>query len=240
MDGAMFLQSPPALPGCARRGSLPLHEAPQRTARAHLAAPIPPCHDSAKFPAPDPTRSGVGLGRHRTSNRLKWEHIHPPRRLSCRVMRQDDASGRRYTAPIGRRVIVASDGYPYGRCFMPSVSVRPHMPTMQWLRRHPFLLVGIGSFFFFAPLLVLDLQPESSLFQGLVVLWQSLGVGPYTASNMLAHHAPDIPGWLDATLVVVLGLLPYAAADAILQRLWSRHKHTRAPQHPSSHPGTGV
>jgi hypothetical protein len=112
---------------------------------------------------------------------------------------------------------------------MPSLSVRPNSPTMQWLRTHPFLLVGIGSFFFFAPLLLLDLQPESSLFHGLVVLWQSLGVGPYTASNLLARHAPDIPAWLDAALIVVLGLLPYAAADAILKHLRSRRTRIRVP-----------
>jgi hypothetical protein len=117
---------------------------------------------------------------------------------------------------------------------MPSLRVRPHLPTMRWLRTHPFLLVGIGSFFFFVPLLVLELQPESSLFHGLVVLWQALGVGPHTAANLLARHAPNIPAWLDATLIVVLGLLPYAAADAILRRLRSRRTHTQAPQQPSN------
>jgi hypothetical protein len=113
---------------------------------------------------------------------------------------------------------------------LPSLSVRPHSPIRQWLRTHPFLLVGIGSFFVFAPLLVLDRQPESSLFHWLVVLWQSLGAGPHTASNLLARHAPDIPAWLDATLVVVLGLLPYAAADAILRHLRSRRTRIRAHQ----------
>jgi hypothetical protein len=124
---------------------------------------------------------------------------------------------------------------------MPSLIVRPHSPTMRWLRTHPFLLVGIGSFFFFAPLLVLDLPPESSLFHGLAVLWQSLGVGPHTASNLLARHAPTMPAWLDATLIVVLGLLPYAAADAILRHLRSRRAHPQAPKPPSSRfPGLGL
>jgi hypothetical protein len=113
---------------------------------------------------------------------------------------------------------------------MPSLSVRSHSPMMQWVRTHPFLVVGVGSFFLFAPLLVLDLQPESPLFHGLVVLWQSLGVGPYTASNLLARHAPNIPAWLDATLIVVLGLLPYAAADAILRHLRRRRPRIRASQ----------
>jgi hypothetical protein len=101
---------------------------------------------------------------------------------------------------------------------------------MQWLRNHPLLLVGIGSFFFFVPLLVLDVQPESSLFHGLAMLWRSLGVGPHTASNLLARHAPSIPAWLDITLIVVLGLLPYAAADAILRHLRSRSRRSRVPQ----------
>jgi hypothetical protein len=101
---------------------------------------------------------------------------------------------------------------------------------MQWLRAHPFLLVGIGSFFFFVPLLVLDLQPESFLFRGLAMLWQSLGVGPHTASNLLARHAPNIPAWLDITLIVILGLLPYAAADTILRCLRSRRTRTRVPR----------
>jgi hypothetical protein len=113
---------------------------------------------------------------------------------------------------------------------MAPLSVRPASSATQWLRTHPFLLVGIGSFFFFAPLLVLDLQPESSVLRGLVVLWQSLGVGPYTASNLLARHAPNIPAWLDAALIVVLGLLPYAAADAILGHLRSRRMRLRVSQ----------
>jgi hypothetical protein len=115
---------------------------------------------------------------------------------------------------------------------MPSLRVRPHSPAMQWLRTHPFLLVGIGSFFFLVPLLLLDLQPESSLFHGLVLLWQTLGAGPHTASNLLARHAPSIPAWLDATLIVVMGLLPYAAADAILRKLRSRRMHIQVPSDP--------
>jgi hypothetical protein len=110
---------------------------------------------------------------------------------------------------------------------MPSPSVRPHSPTVHWLRTNPFLLVGIGSFFFFAPLLILDLQPESSLFHGLVVLWQSIGVGPHTASNLLARYAPNIPQWFDVSLIVVFGLLPYAAADAILRHVWNRRTRIR-------------
>jgi hypothetical protein len=110
---------------------------------------------------------------------------------------------------------------------MPAFRLRPHSPAMRWLRIHPFLLAGIGSFFFLAPVLVLDLQPDSTLFHGLVVLWQFVGVGPHTASNLLSRHAPDIPGWLDATLIVVLGLLPYAAADALLRNLRSRRTRAR-------------
>jgi hypothetical protein len=108
-----------------------------------------------------------------------------------------------------------------------SVQRVTHSPS-RLLRAHPFLLVGIGSFLFFVPLLVLDLRPESSLLRGLALLWQSLGVGPHTAANLLSRHAPDIPGWLDGILVVVLGLLPYAAADAILRHLRNRRTRTRA------------
>jgi hypothetical protein len=100
--------------------------------------------------------------------------------------------------------------------------------TTKWLRTHPFLLLGIGSFLLFVPLLVLDLDPESLLFRGLAVLWRFLGVGPHTAANLLARHAPGIPGWLDATLVVVLGLFPYAAADAVLGQLRRRRPRTRS------------
>jgi hypothetical protein len=101
---------------------------------------------------------------------------------------------------------------------------------MQWLRNHPFLFVGIGSFFFFVPLLIFDLEPESFLFRGLAMLWQTLGVGPHTASNLLARHAPNIPAWLDITLIVVLGLFPYAAADAILRHLRSQRTRDRVAQ----------
>jgi hypothetical protein len=103
----------------------------------------------------------------------------------------------------------------------------------QWLRAHPFLFVGIASFFFFAPLVVLDLHPDSYLFSGLVVLWQTLGVGPHTASNLLAHYAPHIPKWLDVTLIVLLGLLPYAAADKILGHHRSRRTIPEFARDPS-------
>jgi hypothetical protein len=113
---------------------------------------------------------------------------------------------------------------------MRSLGARAHSPTMQRLRTHPFLFMGIGSFFFFVPLLVLDLQPGSSLFRVLAMLWQSLGVGPHTASNLLARHAPNIPAWLDTILIVLLGLLPYAAADAAVRHLRSRRTRARVLQ----------
>ena len=96
---------------------------------------------------------------------------------------------------------------------------------MNRLRAHPFLLIGTSSFLFLLPLLVLDLQPESVIFGILAMLWQLLGIGPHTVANWLARLAPEIPGWLDVSLIVILGLLPYAAADAVLRRLrahWAR------------------
>lgn len=92
----------------------------------------------------------------------------------------------------------------------------------QWSRAHPFLLVGLGSFL---PLLLLSsgaLRPESLASRVLVALWHTLGFGPHMAANLLARLAPEIHEGLDTILVIVLGLLPYLAADTLLAKLRAR------------------
>lgn len=87
----------------------------------------------------------------------------------------------------------------------------------HWLRRHPFLSLGLGSFVFLAALL--GLPTDSRLFPSIGVMWRLLGFGPHLSANLLARWAPGLPGWLDGPLVVLLGLLPYLGADALLARM---------------------
>lgn len=94
----------------------------------------------------------------------------------------------------------------------------------QWLRTHPFLLLGVGSLFLFLLLLAVDLPSGSLRLRMLVALWQVAGIGPHAASNLLARYAPGLPGAVDAALVVILGLLPYLGADAVLARARSRRR----------------
>lgn len=98
----------------------------------------------------------------------------------------------------------------------------------RWLRTHPFLTLGIGTTVLLGGLLVLGFPAGSTGLRVLAMLWKTLGAGPYVAANLLARWAPGLPGWLDTTLVVVLGLLPYAAADWALaqfrERLTSRRQ----------------
>lgn len=112
-----------------------------------------------------------------------------------------------------------------------SADARPGQPPpaaalRRRLREHPFLLLGIGSFAAFFALLLLEPPTGSRLFRGLLAAWQVIGFGPYTAANLLARFAPGLSGWLDAALVVVLGLPSYVAADAALARLRRRRPGT--------------
>jgi hypothetical protein len=104
----------------------------------------------------------------------------------------------------------------------------PDLSRVRLLRSHPFLLLGVSSFLFLLLLLMLDLAPESPLFRALAACWQVLGIGPRAVANLLARVAPDIPGWLDVTLVIVGGLAPYAAADALLGQFRTRRSRARA------------
>jgi hypothetical protein len=97
---------------------------------------------------------------------------------------------------------------------------------MRRLRSFPFLLVGAGSFLLFGLLLLVELPADSPLFRVLALVWQTLGAGPHLVANLLARHLPDIPGWLDVTLIVGLGLAPYLAVDLLLAALSKRWRRS--------------
>jgi hypothetical protein len=96
------------------------------------------------------------------------------------------------------------------------------------LRHFPFLLAGSASFAAFAVLLLADLPADSLASRAMVAVWQTLGAGPHQVANLLARQWPDLPGWLDALLILVLGLLPYLAADLLLAALLKRWRGMRA------------
>ncbi len=99
----------------------------------------------------------------------------------------------------------------------------------QWLRRHLFLTIGISSVLPFLVLIFSDLPAESTIHRVLVLLWQVLGIGPHVVANLLARLAPELPGLIDALLVILRGLLPCVAADALLARLRARRARRAVP-----------
>ncbi|QKK02858.1 MAG: hypothetical protein HND55_09505 [Pseudomonadota bacterium] len=84
----------------------------------------------------------------------------------------------------------------------------------RWLVDHPFLCVAILAGLIFAAM-------HTNLVSGSAVTtaWQYLGVGFHVTANVLARLLPGIPGWLDAAMVVVIGLLPYLVLDALWRYL---------------------
>lgn len=86
----------------------------------------------------------------------------------------------------------------------------------HWFRSRPFLSLGLSSFGLLGLLLALEWPSNSGLFRGIATLWHLIGFGPHLVANLLARWVPGLPRWFDAVLVVLLGMLPYLAADILL------------------------
>jgi hypothetical protein len=107
---------------------------------------------------------------------------------------------------------------------------------LRVVARHPFVLIaGLGLLAFGA--LVLIHPPLDSLGGRLTIgLLRTAGAGFYFAANLLARHLPNIPGWLDVSLIIILGSLPYAAADAVLRRIGVAVSRGQSPESASRRP----
>jgi hypothetical protein len=86
------------------------------------------------------------------------------------------------------------------------------------LSRHPFAALAVLGLAALALLALAVLPLDRAPGRVLVLLLHTAGAGFYGAANLLARHAPWLPGWLDASLVVALGAAPYLAADVLWRR----------------------
>jgi len=87
---------------------------------------------------------------------------------------------------------------------------------------NPFLTVGLVGVLLFVLGLVLGLHPQDGgVGQATFFLWRVLAAPVHLAANVLAPVTDRWPDVLDAGAAVLVGLLPYAAADALWRR-WRR------------------
>jgi hypothetical protein len=97
----------------------------------------------------------------------------------------------------------------------------------RFLAANPFLSVGLLGTFIFGTWLALGLQPhDGGVGQAGFYLWRVLAAPVHVAANVLGRVTNDWPDVLDAGAAVVVGLLPYLAADALWRR-WRRRRGHR-------------
>jgi len=91
---------------------------------------------------------------------------------------------------------------------------KPPRSLRRWIIDHPFLCLALLAGLVFGAM-------HAGLIGGAAVTtaWQLLGVGFHATANALARWLPDIPGWLGIAMVIVFGLIPYLALDALWRYL---------------------
>lgn len=85
--------------------------------------------------------------------------------------------------------------------------------------RHPFTVAGLLGLVAFGVLIVSGAPTDAPAGAILLVVFRTFGAGFHLSANLLAQHLPALPGWLDAPLVVVLGLAPYIVLDSGIRAL---------------------
>lgn len=94
-------------------------------------------------------------------------------------------------------------------------SPRKRPPSLRrFIFDNPFLCVAIVAGLIFGAM-YFGLASDSIA----VAAWQLLGFGFHATANLLARWMPDIPGWLDALMVAVIGLVPYLVLDTVWRYL---------------------
>jgi hypothetical protein len=92
----------------------------------------------------------------------------------------------------------------------------------RFLAANPFLSVGLLGTLIFGTWIALGLDPQDGgAGQAVFYVWRVLAAPVHLAANVLAPLTNDWPDVLDAGAAVVMGLLPYLAADALWRR-WRR------------------
>jgi hypothetical protein len=108
---------------------------------------------------------------------------------------------------------------------MPGFDMSPRL--RRTLAANPFLSAGLLGIAVFGVWLLFWPDPgDGGAGQALFYVWRVLAAPVHLAANVLAPITDRWPDPLDAGAAVLLGLLPYLAADAVWRR-WSRRRELR-------------
>ena len=89
------------------------------------------------------------------------------------------------------------------------------------------MCIGVLGTLVFGLWLALGLHPrDGGIGQATFYLWRVLAAPVHLATNVLAPLTDGWPDALDAAAAVVVGLLPYAVADALWRRRAARRQGT--------------
>lgn len=88
---------------------------------------------------------------------------------------------------------------------------------MGLVRAFPLTSLVLAAVAVFVVLLALGIPMESGTAGAMVVqVLQIVAFGVWWVANWLEHAAPSLPTWLDGSLVIILGFLPYVVADLLV------------------------
>ncbi|MEX2528484.1 MAG: hypothetical protein WEA09_12675, partial [Gemmatimonadota bacterium] len=84
------------------------------------------------------------------------------------------------------------------------------------VRAFPLTSLVLTAVATFVVLLALGIPMESGTAGALAVrILQFVAFGVWWVANWLEQAAPSLPTWLDGSLVIILGFLPYVVADLL-------------------------
>lgn len=87
---------------------------------------------------------------------------------------------------------------------------------MGLLRAFPLTTLVFAAVAIFLVLLALGIPMESGTVGAVAVqVLQVVAFGVWWVANWLEEAAPSLPAWLDGSLAIILGFLPYVVADLL-------------------------
>jgi hypothetical protein len=99
----------------------------------------------------------------------------------------------------------------------------------RFLAANPFFSAGVLGAVLFGLWIVLGLDPsDGGVGQATFYVWRVLAAPVHLATNVLSPHTDGWPDVLDGGAAVVVGLVPYVAADGLWRR-WLQRRRPRAP-----------
>jgi hypothetical protein len=99
----------------------------------------------------------------------------------------------------------------------------------RFVTTNPFLCVGLLGTLIFGIWIVLGLDPsDGGAGQASYFVWRVLAAPVHLATNVLSPVTDHWPDALDGGAAVVVGLVPYVAADGLWRR-WFKNRRPLAP-----------